>query len=368
MRIIVVYFHPWRSGPMRVAVESHLRALENGRVKKTIYYCNAFESSVSWMRRRKVDAIVLHNTFLCIRWSDLFQRLKWKFRWIRDLDCVKVAIPQDEYDHSEVLDEWLYEWGISVIFSNFNAKYRKLLYPIMHDKADYYECLPGYIDENMAKDVGVKHLSLEARPKDIVYRASKLPYWFGSHGQLKHEIGEIIGERALGSGLVCDISSRVEDTIVGKAWLDFLGSSRGVIGCESGSSVLDRRGEIKGKIQWILSHEPDATFERVSSYLPVGWNDYSFFAIGPRHFEAIITKTCQVLVEGKYNGVLEPGRHYIPVRRNFMNLDEVFAQVKDTRRSGQIAERAYEDIYLSGRYSYRQFGFQIERTIEERLT
>jgi hypothetical protein len=281
---------------------------------------------------------------------------------------VKLAMPQDEYDHSEVLDEWFYEWGVSVIFSNFDSKCRKILYPIMHDKADYYECLPGYIDENIAENFAKKRLSLEARRKDIVYRASKLPYWFGSHGQLKHRIGEVIGDRALDSGLVCDISSRVEDTIVGKAWLDFLGSGRGVIGCESGSSVLDRRGEIKGKIQWVLAHEADATFERVSAYLPAGWNDYAFFAISPRHFEAVITKTCQILLEGSYNGVLEPGKHYIPVRSDFSNLDEVFAELKDERRSTEITEQAYEDIYLSGRYSYTRFGSCIQRIIEEHLT
>ena len=48
-----------------------------------------------------------------------------------------------------------------------------------------------------------------------------------------------------------------------------------------------------------------------------GWDSYAFFAISPRHLEAVVTKTAQVLVEGSYSGVLEPERHYIPVRRDF---------------------------------------------------
>ena len=40
--------------------------------------------------------------------------------------------------------------------------------------------------------------------------------------------------------------------------------------------------------------------------MPSGWDSYAFFAISPRHLEAVITKTAQVLVEGRYSGVLEP--------------------------------------------------------------
>ena len=37
--------------------------------------------------------------------------------------------------------------------------------------------------------------------------------------------------------------------------------------------------------------------------------------IGPRHFEAAAMRVCQVLFEGSYSGLMEPMRHYIPVRR-----------------------------------------------------
>ena len=41
--------------------------------------------------------------------------------------------------------------------------------------------------------------------------------------------------------------------------------------------------------------------------MPRGWDSYAFFAISPRHLEAVITKTAQVLVEGRYSGVLGAG-------------------------------------------------------------
>ena len=45
--------------------------------------------------------------------------------------------------------------------------------------------------------------------------------------------------------------------------------------------------------------------------------------ISPRHFEAAAFRVCQVLFEGRYAGVMEPMRHYIPLRKDFSNFDEV---------------------------------------------
>lgn len=365
-RILVLYWHPGSDETMRAAIRHHLRALDSSEVKHEILYYNTYNGAPAWLRYLHVDAIVLHTVFLCLRWSHLFYTWKQGLEWIRDLNCVKIAIPQDEYDHSEILDEWLFEWGVSVIFTNFDVSHRKTLYPIMHDKADFYECFTGYVDETIARHYENKLLPAQARSCDIVYRASHLPYWFGSQGQLKHQIADIVARRAQAQGLQCDISTRVEDTIVGDRWLDFLASGRVIIGCESGSSVLDRRGEIKAQIQAMLRREPDLSFAEVSRRLPEGWDDYQFFAISPRHFEAIITKTCQILIEGRYDGVLEADKHYIPLKRDFSNLDEVLKKVKDEPYVQAIVEQAYQDIYLSGKHTYRRLTSNIETALAKR--
>ncbi len=98
----------------------------------------------------------------------------------------------------------------------------------------------------------------------------------------------------------------------------------------------------------------------------MGWDDYRFFALSPRHFEAILTKTCQVLVEGRYDGILEAEKHYIPLKRDFSNLEEVLEKVQDKAAVQVMAERAYEDIYLSGKYTYRTFASDIERALLSR--
>ena len=106
------------------------------------------------------------------------------------------------------------------------------------------------------------------RRLDVVYRAKQLPYWFGSHGQLKHRIAEAVQERAGALGLSTDISTRPDDTVYGDGWLDFLISGRAVIGAESGSSVLDERGEIQRRISRLLAEQPRLTFDEVDAQMP----------------------------------------------------------------------------------------------------
>ena len=66
--------------------------------------------------------VLLFDTFLDYRYSptSYFLKIKQSFNWIGSMDCIKIALPQDEYDHNEILDEWLFDWGISIIFSNYD--------------------------------------------------------------------------------------------------------------------------------------------------------------------------------------------------------------------------------------------------------
>ena len=179
-RVLVLYWHEQSDEEMRAAIHHHLRTLDhsNGALHKVLY-CNVFGGIPARMRRQEFDGIVLHNTLLCLRWSHLFDICKWNMRWIRDSKSVKIALPQDEYDHSKILDEWLFDWGVSIIFTNFDVTHRETLYPIMHDKADFYECFTGYVDEELGRQYEHKLMAPKARPYDIVYRANNLPYWFG---------------------------------------------------------------------------------------------------------------------------------------------------------------------------------------------
>lgn len=332
---------------MLLAVRQHLQLLEGRGMQ--ILYRNAIDPAPPWLAWTEPDLCILHTTFLCVRWNYDFEEYRRRFRWVSRLRCPKVALPQDEYDHAEVLDQWLIELGATSVYSCFGSEKWPTLYPLLGRQATFHETLTGFIDEKAAAALADRLVPHSERPYDIVYRAKNLPYWFGSHGQLKHRIAEVVQDRAGSHDLKTDISTRPEDTIHGAGWLDFLLSGRAVIGAESGSSVLDARGEIQRRVSRLLAEQPGLTFEEVDAQMPSGWNSYAFFAISPRHLEAVITKTAQMLVEGRYSGVLEPERHYIPVRRDFSDLDEALVRLRDVEAVEAMTDRAYREVYLSGR-------------------
>gem|GEM_PF-2548523 len=379
-RILLIYYNRNDPNNTRLTTTQHLRALDASDTKHEIIYYNAFDDYASsdlgeeplqpppCARASDFEAVILHYSFLAFHWHEL-ALLRWKrlFSWIGDMNCLKVAIPQDEYDRAGLLDEWLFDWDVAVVLSCFDEERRGPLYPFTRTTAQFHHCLTGYIDDQTAQQYAKRLLPPNERPFDIVYRARHLPFWFGSAGQLKHRLGEIVAPRAQAMGLRCDVSTRDEDAILGTCWLDFMASSRAVIGCESGLSVVDWYGEVEARVRAILRAEPTLSFEEVSLRMPPGWDSQRFFAISPRHLEAVITKTCQILVEGDYSGVLKPDRHYIPLKRDFSNLNEVLAKLRDSALVEEIVECAYNDIYLSGRYSYRAFAHQIEQAFFDQL-
>lgn len=365
-RILVFFIHNQALSTLRASSLHHLRALDAAADRCQILYYNCFLGAPAWLRWVRPDAVIYHTSFLANRYAEskYFEPWRRRLRWMADLTGVKIAVPQDEYDHSEILDEWLEELRVHAIFTNFDAASRSLLYPRLFSKAAFHECLTGYMDESAIKKFEGRWTPLSSRPRDIVYRAKQLPYWFGSHGQLKHRIGEIVAQKAASHGLVCDISVRPEDTIVGDAWLDFLASGRTVIGCEGGSSALDRRGELRSQIRSLLERRPGAALEEIHPDLPEGWDDYRFFAASPRHLEAVVTKTCQILVEGSYNEILEPHKHYLPLKRDGSNFTELVEKIRDVPLLQTIVDRSYEDHCRSERLTYTKFAQDLERAID----
>jgi hypothetical protein len=361
LQILVVYRQDPGAG-IRLGVERHLRALEREEVN--VAYVNAAVRPSPDVKRGCYDGIVLHTTFLGLRWSDDFPRIRRQWQWLSGQACPIVALPQDEYAYSEVLDEWLDDLGADAVFSCFDETTRAPIYA--RTRAAFRLGLTGYLDADTAAHCERNAVPADERPYDVVYRAKRLPFWLGRHGQLKHEIGTATAERAPHHGLRVDISTRPEDTIFGTRWLDFMLSGRAVVGCESGSSVLDRRGEIRRLAGEVLALDPEMPFDDFDRRMPTGWDSWAFYAVSPRHFEAVLTRTCQVLVEGRYSGVLQPNRHYLPVRRDLSDLDEVLERLHDRALLREITECAYEEVYLNGAWTTDDFARELVDSLSTR--
>ena len=74
-------------------------------------------------------------------------------------------------------------------------------------------------------------------------------------------------------------------------------------------------------------------------------------AISSRHFDAIGTVTCQILLRGRFNDILVADEHYIAFDCDYGNIEEVIRCFKDEAERHRIANTARE--FVLGAHTYR---------------
>ena len=72
-----------------------------------------------------------------------------------------------------------------------------------------------------------------------------------------------------------------------------------------------------------------------------------------------------VLFEGRYSGILQPNRHYIPLRKDFSNFNDVISKIKDHEYLQQMADRTYEEVANNSKYSYRTFISNVDKVLSQ---
>ena len=75
--------------------------------------------------------------------------------------------------------------------------------------------------------------------------------------------------------------------------------------------------------------------------------------ISSRHFDAAGTGTCQILLRGRYNDILQPDRHYIALDPDLGNLREVIERFRDATERSRVAEAAHTMVYDGHTYRHR---------------
>ncbi|MHB8693434.1 MAG: glycosyltransferase family protein [Solirubrobacteraceae bacterium] len=163
---------------------------------------------------------------------------------------------------------------------------------------------------------------------------------------------EEVEVRARERGLRCEFRTV---NVPRAEWAAFLKESEGTVGCESGSYYLDREGLLIRQAKEFLTEHPAAPFEELyERFFERPSIEYvSGKCISSRHFEAAGTRTCQILLAGEYNGILEAGEHYISVERDLSNLDDAIALFEDPALRREVADRAHEHVLSSHTYARR---------------
>jgi spore maturation protein CgeB len=138
-------------------------------------------------------------------------------------------------------------------------------------------------------------------------------------------------------------------------WNLFLNKCRAVIGAESGTYYLNERGRLLERARAYNLHENRAaSFTEVFNQFYNGQpREVSGKSVSSRHFEPIGAKTCQILLEGHYNGILKPDEHYIPVRRDLADVQEAIGKFRDEGFRQKIVENAYDYVMSGHTYDHR---------------
>ena len=234
----------------------------------------------------------------------------------------------------------------------------------------------------------------EERTVDIGVRSYRYGVALGDDD--RNRLIDYFSSRGPALGISLDVS---QDARFGRDdWAAFLARCRGTISTEAGSWYLDRDDALarrvhehlerarkgltissRSPLRRIARRLPLGAKEALAGLLkrgPVGYESFEpddvdfadvyerFFkdapkspvyskAISSRHFDAIGTKTCQILFPGRYNDVLEAETHYLSLDPSFRNIDEVIRRFKDEGERNAIVERAYAHVLAGHTLAHR---------------
>lgn len=139
-----------------------------------------------------------------------------------------------------------------------------------------------------------------------------------------------------------------------KQYVHFLNSIRCTIGAESGTYYLEKTDKTQKEIEDFLSLNPKANFEEVfNRFFRKYRNPVNGKAVSSRHFEAIGTKTAQILLEASYNGILRADLHYVSLKKDYSNIQDVIERIEDKDYIQKLVDSAYEYAAESHTYSHR---------------
>lgn len=128
-------------------------------------------------------------------------------------------------------------------------------------------------------------------------------------------------------------------------WMDFLANCRTTLAAEAGSFFLQWAETRRYQVNAFVEANPDATFAvAYDRFLKDDDAHLNGAIISARHFDAVQARTCQVLVEGRYNGVLQPSEHFITLKKDGSNIAAVIEQISDRPHCESIAARAYDHV------------------------
>jgi hypothetical protein len=232
------------------------------------------------------------------------------------------------------------------------------------------------------------------RSIDIGSRSYRYPVYLGDDE--RNRVCDLFAEIGPKAGLRVAIASNERLDRFG--WARFLNDCRGTVGTEAGTWYLERDDAIALAIRDFLRAKSRTPTIRANGRLhaalrrlPYGLKDAlrallaasplrhealdagdpafreiraKFFTgrprcpayskcISSRHFEAAATGTCQILLRGRYNDILEADRHYLALDADLGNARSALERFRDPTDRRRIADAAYALVHDAHTYRHR---------------
>ncbi|MGN6462060.1 MAG: glycosyltransferase family protein [Pseudolabrys sp.] len=242
-------------------------------------------------------------------------------------------------------------------------------------------------------DVFVATRPLEERPIDIGARLSRYLPHLGDND--RNRVADAFRRLGPEQGLAVDISDTFYDR---DGWVDFLNRCKGTVSSESGTwfperddatvnavraYVLDRTkgfvipndsalrtfghklpAWLKRALRRVLGSGPlrheavvneSASFDDIHTRFFANRPRSSVYGkcISSRHFDAIGTKTCQIMLCGRYNDILRADEHYLALNDDLSNIPAVIERFRDPSVRRNIAETAHGFVMAHHTYAHR---------------
>ena len=294
------------------------------------------------------DLLVVNYDYLNYRFSPLWSYIKNRHRDIARRSGKVVAIAQDDFWAHRLLDNWCVSWDVDRVLTPIDNDL-DVLYPRTSKRAEFRTVLTGYAPSRV-NDTPPLH----ERPIDLGQRVRMMPPHLGKYAQEKADQAVRLASAARSAGFIVDVSTRVEDSLVGDAWPQFLRQCKFTVGMKGGASIADPYGLLYNKVESYRHRHPDSNLTTdMFGFLKRRDKKYKFSAISPRLFEAASEGVCQILRPDNYLGVLEPGKHYIPLNAEVSNVDAVLTAMTDIDSAHEIVNSARKVLIESGQFGYR---------------
>lgn len=327
------------------------------------FYCSHAGDDEFNVDLSRFDAVVIHYS-IRLPFDQLSPAAA---RTLSEFTGLKALFIQDEYDYTYRTWHWIKTLGIQLVFTVVPEANIERIYP-SHEfpGTRFLSNLTGYVPDGLISNSVVNPPS--SRRLMVGYRGRPLPIRYGRLGMEKVEVGRIVKDYCDAHGIVSDIAWTEESRIYGPGWYDFMLSCRSMLGSESGSNVFDWDGTLSSRIEKYRELNPRTTDDEIyKEVVQSAEIDGLMNQVSPRIFEAIAARTALVLFEGNYSGAVVAGKHFISLKKDGGNLSEVVCLLQDGPYLDAMVERAYHDVILSGKYSYRTFVQMVDREIEYSL-